>query len=506
MAKMPQGWTVAPVRDIAVITPKHPANTDPNLSVSFVPMQAVSEAGWRFLLDQERRFSDVRKGYTHFADGDVLLAKIKPCFENGKAAIARGLRNCIGCGTTELHVLRPLGGIKPEYLYHYLHQESFRHDAVPHMTGSAGQLRVPVSYIEDVLVPLPPIPEQHRIVAKLEELLGKVDACQKRLERIPFFLKRFRKSVLATGCSGKLTGVWRSSHQEIAPMKQRLPMLEEDRRKQAYTNSRGEQKQAPMIDLGNRTKGIDELFDLPETWEWVSLGQITWNIADGPHFSPKYVDASSGVPFISARNISYEKIDFSDAKHVSKADHREFIKRARPVRGDVLLTKGGTTGVATVVGTDSEFSIWVHIALLKIVRQFVLPEYLRDALTTPSAFAQSQAQTHGVGNQDLGLTRMVHIALPLPPIEEQEEIVRQVQSLYEVADQIESSYKAAKASVDQLRQSILAKAFLGELVPQDPNDEPAEVLLGRIRAGRECDNSKSSRVRTRNKQPEGVHS
>lgn len=241
-------------------------------------------------------------------------------------------------------------------------------------------------------------------------------------------------------------------------------------------------KETALIDLGNRTKGIDDLFELPSTWAWASLGQLTWFVADGPHFSPKYVERAVGVPFISGRNVLYRGIDFSDAKFVSKADYAEFSKRAQPMAGDVLLTKGGTTGIATVVETSERFGIWVHVALLKIVPQVVTPYYLRDVLTAPFAYAQSQAQTHGVGNQDLGLTRMVHIALPLPPLAEQQEIVPRVRALFALADQLETRLTQARAQMEKLTPALLAKAFRGDLVRQDPNDEPASALLERIRA------------------------
>jgi type I restriction enzyme S subunit len=248
------------------------------------------------------------------------------------------------------------------------------------------------------------------------------------------------------------------------------------------------------------TKGIDELFDLPSTWEWASLGQLTWSVADGPHFSPKYVEKGKGMPFISGRNISYEGIDFSDAKYVSPKDHEEFSKRAHPLTGDVLLTKGGTTGIATVVTQSDEFSIWVHVALLKVVKELVTPFYLRDVLSAPFVYVQSQAQTHGVGNQDLGLTRMVHMALPLPPLAEQQEIVRRVQALFALADHVEAQLPDPEQRVEKLITSILDRAFRGGLVPteaelarQEGRDyEPASALLERIRtrAGRKDESDK----------------
>jgi len=377
--------------------------------------------------------------------------------------------------------------IHPEYIYFYL---IYAKPLAEEFASGTTFLEISGKNAAKIPILLAPFPEQKRIAAKLEKLLDRVNSCQHRLAKISALLKRFRQSVLAVACSGRLTTDWRDEHPKIEPVRNNIKHIEHMRKdniekaNQILGFKKYRYKKAAQIDISNMTKGISDLFEIPITWEWVSLGQITWFIADGPHFSPQYVESKHGVPFISGRNISYRGIDFSDAKYVSYSDHVEFSKRAKPIAGDVLLTKGGTTGVATVVPDVGEFSIWVHVALLKVVPELVIPFYLRDVLTAPFVYNQSQAQTHGVGNQDLGLTRMIHIAIPLPPLPEQEEIVRRVESLFTLADQIESRLAKATDQVNRLTSSILAKAFKGELVPQDPDDEPASVLLDRIRQTR----------------------
>src|SRR5205823_7854142 len=154
---LPQGWASASLSEIADINLRHPRDLDDGLMVSFASMPALSESGPEFRELRERPLREVRKGFTHFADGDVLFAKITPCMENGKAAVATGLGNGLGCGTTELHVFRPLGGIDPFFIYHFIHQPSFRRAAEANFTGSAGQLRVPVAFVENAEVPIPPL-------------------------------------------------------------------------------------------------------------------------------------------------------------------------------------------------------------------------------------------------------------------------------------------------------------------------------------------------------------
>src|SRR5437762_6859250 len=136
---LPQSWATAPLSDIADINPRHPRDLDDELPVSFAPMSVLSESRPEFNGLRERPLGEVRKGFTHFAEGDVLFAKITPCMENGKGAVATGLRNGIGCGTTELHVVRPLAGINPHYVYRLLAQPSIRRAAKENFTGTAGQ-------------------------------------------------------------------------------------------------------------------------------------------------------------------------------------------------------------------------------------------------------------------------------------------------------------------------------------------------------------------------------
>ena len=154
--ELPEGWAASRLDAITEINPRHSSKLDDSQLVTFLPMPAISESSPDFNRTAERLLVEVRKGYTHFADGDVLFAKITPCMENGKGAVATGLKNGLGCGSTELHVVRSLGGIDPHYVYRFLQQAAVRRDAAANFTGSAGQLRVPSSFIGELELPLPP--------------------------------------------------------------------------------------------------------------------------------------------------------------------------------------------------------------------------------------------------------------------------------------------------------------------------------------------------------------
>ena len=167
-------------------------------------MAAVEAGTGRIDLSQTRLFADVRQGYTRFSEGDVLFAKITPSMENGKVAIAKGLTNNCGCGSTEFHVLRPHKGISGDFLLFFLLQDAFRGEAQRHMAGTAGQLRVPAGFLEEAVFILPPIAEQHRIVAEIEKQFTRLDASVTALKRVQANLKRYRASVLKAACEGRL--------------------------------------------------------------------------------------------------------------------------------------------------------------------------------------------------------------------------------------------------------------------------------------------------------------
>lgn len=160
------GYARVPLGDVCNVNPragKIPI-ADEEMLVSFVPMAAVDERIGAITAHENRVLSGVSKGFTAFQNGDVLFAKITPCMENGKAALACGLTNGIGRGSTEFHVIRPGSRILGEYIYHFVRQPLFREHAKRHFTGTAGQQRVPKSFLENALIPLPPLEEQRRIV------------------------------------------------------------------------------------------------------------------------------------------------------------------------------------------------------------------------------------------------------------------------------------------------------------------------------------------------------
>ena len=228
-------------------------------------------------------------------------------------------------------------------------------------------------------------------------------------------------------------------------------------------------------------------FEIPESWEWARLGTILHKLSDGTHSRPQYVP--SGIPFISVKDVSGGKLDFSDCKYITEEEHRELYSRCNPERGDILLTKVGTTGIPVIVDTTDEFSLFVSVALLKFNQELLCNEYLVCLINSPLVQKQAEENTRGVGNKNWVMRDIANTLIVIPPLLEQQRIVSKLQEILSFADNYAQAYSKAeelnKSFPELLKKSILQEAVQGKLVPQDPSDEPASVLLERIRAEKE---------------------
>jgi type I restriction enzyme S subunit len=341
---------------------------------------------------------------------------------------------------------------------------------------------------------LSPLPEQKRIVEEIEKQFTRLDAAVAALIRVHANLRRYRAAVLKAACEGRLV----PTEAELARREGRsyesagelLKRILTERRARWEADQLAKFRASDREPNGEKWKGkysepnapdTQGLGNPPEGWVWANLGQVAWSVKDGPHYSPEYV--TEGIPFITGGQVRPSGVDFGAAKEISPELHARLCQRCKPERGDILYTKGGTTGIARVNTYDIDFSVWVHVAVLKLVTS-VAPFYLQHALNSPGCYKQAQAFTHGVGNQDLGLTRMVKITLGLPPLVEQKRIAAEVDRRVSFIDKLEAQVEGSIKHADRLRQAILKRAFEGRLVPQDSTDEPASVLLECIRAER----------------------
>ena len=214
------------------------------------------------------------------------------------------------------------------------------------------------------------------------------------------------------------------------------------------------------------------------------MSEIADLVTDGTHHTPNYT--SSGVPFISVKDIRHGRVSFDDCKFISRDEHEALIQRCHPEAGDVLITKSGTIGRLAIV-PDREISLFVSVALVKIqsAQAYISSRWLHYAFEHHIMGLNIDQQIKGGLLKNYHLEDLRLARLPLCGVHEQEELVRQVEEKFSVLEELHTALDQQQVRADTFCQSVLQKAFAGQLVPQDPNDESAFVLLERIRAERE---------------------
>jgi len=196
---------------------------------------------------------------------------------------------------------------------------------------------------------------------------------------------------------------------------------------------------------------------LPNGWKWSTINEVCNKITDGTHKTPSYID--KGVPFLSVKDITKGYIDFSNTRFISLIEHNELSKRCKPERNDILYTKVGTTGVAKVVDTDREFSIFVSLALLKPQKEIIESYFFEHLLNSPFCYEQSQAKTRGVANRNLVITDIRSIQIPLPPLSEQTRIVSKLDTLFARIDKSIALLEENINHTKGLMASVLEEVF-----------------------------------------------
>ena len=244
----------------------------------------------------------------------------------------------------------------------------------------------------------------------------------------------------------------------LVAKKQRLIELLQEKRTSLISHAvtKGHEPDASMKDSGSVF-----LPEMPAHWDSLHLGRLSREVSDGPHYSPEYVQ--DGILFLSTRNIGVDGWHFADAECISADDFELFSRKVVPKRGDVLYTKGGTTGIARAVDFDEPFQVWVHVAVLKLRKELVNPFFLAYALNGAACYGQSQLYTRGATNNDLGLTRMVRIQLGLPPMREQAAIVRHLDSETARIDSLVATIEAASNRLKEYRSALITAAVTGQI-------------------------------------------
>lgn len=404
----------------------------------------------RIHFDELRLLSDddfeVENKRTSISAGDVLLTIVGAL---GRTAV-------VPEGSDEFTLQRSVAVLKPEiinsnYLRYLLDSPVAQTFFLENAKGTA-QKGIYLKALGAMPAPIAPLAEQTRIAAKLDELLAQVDALKTRIDGVPALLKRFRQSVLAAAVSGRLTEEWR---------------LKTD-----------------SCEASSEMRLGDESLMVPASWKKTRLGDVTKKdrklcygvIQPGP-------EVDTGVDLIRVCDIKDGIIDWGRLRKIDNGIDAEY-SRSRVREGDIVVSIVGTIGRAAIVRESRIANIARAVALISVEQELVLPSWAYIWLTAPVSQWWLTSSSKEVARKTLNLKELIEMPVPRPSIAEQTEIVRRVEQLFAFAEQLEARVKAAQTRIDRLTQSILAKAFRGELVPQDPNDEPASVLLERIKAQR----------------------
>jgi type I restriction enzyme S subunit len=397
-------------------------------------------------------------------DGDFLLIA-----EDGANLLSRSTPIAFRANgrfwvNNHAHVVQTLGGMPLDYLQAYLNGQSIEY----FITGSA-QPKLTQESMNNIPVPIAPLAEQIRIVKKIETLLGQVNRVRDRLSRVPAILKRFRQAVLAAACSGRLTEDWREKHVDIESAETRWNLS------------------------GLTPMQADSLPELPESWVYRRLEHISERVSVG-HVGPTsqhYCSKEMGVPFVRSQNVRPGRLEMDDVMSVTPAFHRS-LKKSQLKAGDLLIVRvGANRGDACVVPPDIGP---LNCANIVFARPFSgISEYLEAYCQSTLGQSLLLDMTTGSAQGVINTTAAAELPIPIPPGPEQEEILRRVAGIFEPADAIERRVYAVTIRANRLAQSILAKAFRGELVPTEAElarregreYEPASLLLERIKKERE---------------------
>jgi type I restriction enzyme S subunit len=254
-----------------------------------------------------------------------------------------------------------------------------------------------------------------------------------------------RKAILQLAVMGRLV----PQNPNDPPASELLKEIEAEKQRLVKAGKIKQPKPLPPV------KKEEVPYELPQGWEWVRFGETAFQITDGAHHTPTYIE--EGVPFLSVKDMSSGSLDFSDTRFISPEQHQELIKRCYPQKGDLLLTKVGTTGIPVLVDVDCEFSIFVSVALIKFPQQLVSGKFLSWLVKAPLVKKQSEDGTEGVGNKNLVLRKIANFILPLPPLPEQHRIVACIDQLMALCDNVGQQIDAATEKQTALLNAVMAQ-------------------------------------------------
>ena len=459
MSDPPKGWTKANIGDLAEYvsrgrSPKYVEKSElPVINQRCVRWHGVDEAFVKF----------VDPATWHQWDDDRYVRRNDILWNStgtgtiGRAALFTELRS-YDRAVVDSHVtiVRAGPAIDPAYLFGFIQSPAVQDKIEDMQSGSTNQVELNRSEILSTVVPVAPLPEQRRVVAKVDGLTARTARARKELDRIPTLIARYKQRLLALAFSGELTASWRKAN-EVAPA------------------------------------------------QMTPISRVCRTITDGDHQAPPR--ANGGIPFITISAMNDGNIDLSKASRFVPQSYYDDLKESRQAQiGDVLFSVTGSIGIPALVKDEAPFVFQRHIAILKPDARHTSGAFLRYMLESPDVKTQCLAIATGTAQLTVPLSGLRNFTIPLPTKPEQAEIVRRIESAFGWLDRMAADHAAAARLLLKLDAAILAKAFRGALVPQDPNDEPASVMLERIKAeGAVAPKAKRGRQAHKTGSPKDLH-
>lgn len=419
----PKAWPIQRLRFSILSNPLRSEVSDwtEDKLVSFVPMESVGEQGGMDT-SQEKLIGEVYNGYTYFREQDIVIAKITPCFENGKGAIAQGLKNGVGFGTTEFHVLRPFPEISYRWLFYLTMSDSFRKIGGSEMLGAGGQKRVPEEFIKNFKTGIPPLAEQQQIAAFLDWKTGQIDALIAKKQALMDKLKEKRLAVIT----------------------------------QAVT--KGLNPDAPL-----RDSGIPWLGAVPAHWEVKRLKFVA-QIGNGS--TPNREDAAywdGGVyPWLNSSVVNQETVTSAEQFVTPLALAECHLPRIQPPAVLVGITgQGRTRGMATTLLFEA--TINQHIAYVKPDLSRAVAGFLRRVFDMAYSHLRSESENGGSTKGAITCEQIAELPVPVPPLVEQIAIAAYIDSAISKVDQMTEKAESVIAHLTEYRTALITAATTGQI-------------------------------------------
>ncbi|MCI0407230.1 MAG: restriction endonuclease subunit S [Acidobacteria bacterium] len=420
--------------------------------------------------------ADLAKEHHLIRPGDVLFCHTNSQKLVGKSALFKADDGPYAYSNHLTRLRLPPDGPPPEWLSYALAnlwRDRYFETRCKHWVNQATVERDTLLFTP---VPVAPLAEQRRIVAKIEALFEQSRTARAALDRIPPLLKRFRQSVLAAAFRGDLTRDWREQHPDVQPASALLDRIRTERRRKwdARDAAKPTERREGRYEQAN-SPDASQLQSLPESWTYARVREVSRAIQYG--YTQRGMSEPIGPKFLRITDIQEGRVDWQKVPYceISTQDLQKYSLE----KGDIVFARSGaTTGKSYMIWERPPAVFASYLIRVKLFAQ-VLPEYMYTFFQTQAYW--DQITTRGNAQPNANAQVLGGIVFPLAPIAEQKEIVASITALLQQVEAIGAAVEPARRRSEKLEQAILARAFRGELVSQDPNDEPASTLLDRIR-------------------------